>query len=66
MPTNPGDVAIVRSMNEVAHFLGKGTVAEFVDSKVTLELLRDIGVDFAQGYHLSPPFLLDDLPSMLP
>lgn len=47
--------AIVKSMNEVAHSLGKQTVAEFVEDRDTLEYLRTIGVDFCQGYYIGEP-----------
>lgn len=49
------DQAMVRSMNQVAHALGKVTIAEFVESQETLNLLRHFGVDFAQGYHIGKP-----------
>ncbi len=51
----PKNQAIVRSMNQVAHALGKQTIAEFVEDTQTLELLREFGVDFVQGYHLGRP-----------
>ena len=49
------DQAMVRSMNQVAHALGKTTIAEFVENEKTLEVLKDIGVDFAQGYYIGKP-----------
>lgn len=49
------DQAMVRSMNQVAHALGKVTIAEFVESQETLSMLRHFGVDFAQGYHIGKP-----------
>ncbi len=50
---------MVRSINEVGHVLGKQTIAEFVENTQTLELLRSVGVDFAQGYHLGRPAPID-------
>jgi EAL domain-containing protein (putative c-di-GMP-specific phosphodiesterase class I) len=47
--------AMVRSMNEVAHAMGKLTVAEFVEDSVTLDFLRDIGVDYCQGFYIGQP-----------
>jgi len=47
--------ALVRSINEVAHFLGMETIAEFVDSRETMDALREIHVDFAQGYGIEKP-----------
>ncbi|MDZ7661371.1 EAL domain-containing protein [Thiohalophilus sp.] len=49
------DQAMVRSMNQIAHALGKQTIAEFVENEKTLVLLREFEVDFAQGHHLGKP-----------
>ncbi len=57
---DPLDQAIVQSMNQVAHALGKQTIAEFVEDEQTLELLRQYGVDYAQGYYLGRPGPLSD------
>ncbi len=51
----PVDQAMVRSMNQVAHALGKFTIAESVEDEETLVLLREYGVDFAQGHFLGRP-----------
>ena len=55
MAQNPADRAIVMSINDIAHSLGKRTVAEFVENREILELLIDCGVDYAQGNYISPP-----------
>ncbi|HET9122022.1 MAG TPA: EAL domain-containing protein, partial [Acidiferrobacteraceae bacterium] len=52
---SPTDQAILRAMNEIAHALGKTTVAEFVEDEPTLRLLRALGIDEAQGYHIGRP-----------
>lgn len=52
---DPVDQAMVRSINQISHSLGKKTVAEFVESKEILEQIRLIGVDYAQGYYLGKP-----------
>jgi EAL domain-containing protein (putative c-di-GMP-specific phosphodiesterase class I) len=49
------DFALLRSINETAHLLGKETVAEFVDSEAICALLKQIGVDYGQGFHLGKP-----------
>ena len=49
------DQAMVQSMNQIAHALGKKTIAEFVENETTLNMLRAYGVDYAQGYYLSKP-----------
>ncbi len=55
MVHTPVDQAMVRSMNQVAHALGKITIAEFVENEETLRLLRSFHVDFAQGFHVGKP-----------
>ena len=46
---------MVQSMNQIAHALGKQTIAEFVQNEKILDLLRGYGVDFAQGHYLGKP-----------
>jgi diguanylate cyclase (GGDEF)-like protein len=46
---------VVRSINQVAHALGKGTIAPQVENREALILLRDLGVDYAQGYFVGRP-----------
>ena len=53
------DQAMVKSMNQVAHALGKVTIAEFVENEQTLVLLQEFGVNYAQGYFIGKP--MDDL-----
>ena len=55
LDTSKVDRAMVQSMNQVAHALGKQTIAEFVQNEKTLNILRDYGVDFAQGHYLGKP-----------
>jgi diguanylate cyclase (GGDEF)-like protein len=55
LATSPVDQAMVRAMNEIAHALGKQTIAEFVENEESFKLLAAYGVDFAQGYHLGRP-----------
>lgn len=47
--------AIVSSMNDVAHALGKETVAEYVEDKQTADFLSSIGIDYCQGYYIGKP-----------
>ena len=51
--------AVVRSITEIAHLLGKQAVAEQVETAEQLELLRQIGVDFGQGYVFQRPRPID-------
>lgn len=49
------DFAMVEAINRVGGVLGLKTVAEFVETDATLEKLREIGVDYAQGYAIHRP-----------
>ncbi len=52
---SPMDQELVRAMVQVARGLGRRTIAECVENSDTLMLLRDLGVDYAQGYHIGRP-----------
>jgi EAL domain-containing protein (putative c-di-GMP-specific phosphodiesterase class I) len=52
---NPDDVVFVRALNGAVQGFGKTTVAEFVEDEETLDILREIGVDNAQGYLIGKP-----------
>jgi len=49
------DRAIVTAMNDVAHSVGRYTVAEYVENSEVMRLLKVCGVDYVQGNYLSPP-----------
>jgi diguanylate cyclase (GGDEF)-like protein len=55
------DSIIVRSTVDLAHSLGLSVVAEGVEDQSTLDDLRRIGCDTAQGYHLSRPMTAGEL-----
>lgn len=55
MPRNDADQLTVKAIVQIARGLGKTTIAEFVQDDATLELLREYGVDMAQGFHLGEP-----------
>lgn len=44
------NLALVKAINDICHILGKKTIAEFVEDDFALKLLKEIGVDYAQGY----------------
>jgi diguanylate cyclase (GGDEF)-like protein/PAS domain S-box-containing protein len=52
---DPINQAMVRSMLPIARELGLQTVAEFVETRASLECLREIGIDFGQGYFIGHP-----------
>jgi len=60
MRADPVDVAMVSSIKDVAKALGMLTVGEFVESDATMTQLGNMGIDFAQGYGVAEPALLDD------
>jgi diguanylate cyclase (GGDEF)-like protein/PAS domain S-box-containing protein len=47
--------AMVESINQIGHVLGIQTIAQWVENRATLELLKELGVDYAQGYWLCRP-----------
>ncbi|MBL7002653.1 MAG: EAL domain-containing protein [Gammaproteobacteria bacterium] len=53
--------AMVKSINEVGHSMGLKTIAEYVDSQQVLDLLDEIGLDYAQGFHIHKPEPLSEL-----
>jgi diguanylate cyclase (GGDEF)-like protein/PAS domain S-box-containing protein len=61
MLRNPSDAAIVRSTIELAHNLGLRCIAEGVEEQATLDRLRELGCDLAQGYFIGRPMTLVQL-----
>jgi diguanylate cyclase (GGDEF)-like protein/PAS domain S-box-containing protein len=60
-PRSQVDDLVVRSIVAIAKELGKETVAEYVGDDETLALLREIGVDYAQGFHIGRPVPVAEL-----
>ncbi len=58
MPNSDADQLTVQAIVQIARGLGKTTIAEYVQDDVTAEMLREYGVDMAQGYHLGRPVAL--------
>ncbi|MFO1350132.1 MAG: EAL domain-containing protein [Gammaproteobacteria bacterium] len=52
---DPLDFAMVRAINQMGQLMGKKTIAEYVENDSILEKLREIGVDYAQGYGIGRP-----------
>jgi EAL domain-containing protein (putative c-di-GMP-specific phosphodiesterase class I) len=61
LPSNKTDQLLVRAMVDVARTLKKRTVAEFVSSAEILKLVRDSGIDFAQGFFVGKPEPVESL-----
>lgn len=49
------DQIFVRAITEMAHGMRKRVIAEFVEDEEIVEILTELGVDFAQGYHIGRP-----------
>ena len=52
---DPIDHAMVCSINDIGHLMGKQTVAEFVETEAVMNELQTIGVDYVQGYFIGRP-----------
>ncbi|HEX4940718.1 MAG TPA: EAL domain-containing protein, partial [Candidatus Kapabacteria bacterium] len=59
LPQEPEDQALVRAIVEVARVFGLMTVAEFVENEAIVDMLAELGVDYAQGYHIAEPRFFD-------
>lgn len=55
------DYAMVRSIKEIGHVMGKKIVAESVETAAVLGKLREIGVDYAQGFEIGMPRPIDEI-----
>ncbi|MEO5702877.1 MAG: EAL domain-containing protein [Gammaproteobacteria bacterium] len=55
LPNDSDNQVFVKALVDIAHGLDKITVAEFVDSAETLEILQRFGIDMVQGYYLDVP-----------
>jgi PAS domain S-box-containing protein len=55
LPNNFANQHLVRAIVDLAQGFGIQTVAEGVEDAATLELVREFGVDYAQGFHLGRP-----------
>jgi diguanylate cyclase (GGDEF)-like protein/PAS domain S-box-containing protein len=55
------DHAMVKSINEIGHVMGMKTIAEFVENDVIRGMLKEIGVNYVQGYGVGRPQPFDEL-----
>lgn len=58
---DPIDHAMVKSINEIGQVMGMKTIAEFVENDEIKGMLREIGVNYAQGYGIAKPLAFDEL-----
>ena len=57
--SSEGDQHVIRAIVGLAHGFGLQTIAEGVEDQETLEMLRELGVDHVQGFHIGRPALLE-------
>jgi diguanylate cyclase (GGDEF)-like protein len=55
---NANDYAVVKSINEIGHVMGKKTVAEYVEDEFAYQALKAIGLDYVQGFGIEKPIPL--------
>lgn len=61
MARDPISRAMVKAIHDIGHVMGIETIAEWVDSDETLAMLRQMGVDYVQGYGVGKPVPLDNI-----
>ncbi len=59
--SDPVNLTLLKSINEIAHLLGKATVAEWIENQQTFQTLQEIGFDYGQGYYTGRPVPLNAL-----
>jgi diguanylate cyclase (GGDEF)-like protein/PAS domain S-box-containing protein len=60
MSTDSIDRMMVNNITHLGYGLGLYVIAEFVEDEETMQLLREVGVHFAQGYHIQKPVSIED------
>ncbi|MEI5640502.1 MULTISPECIES: GGDEF/EAL domain-containing response regulator [unclassified Pseudoalteromonas] len=61
MVNDPIDLALVKAVNDISHSLDKRSVAEYVENSDIFHTLKEIGVDYGQGYFISRPKPVEQL-----
>lgn len=59
MLTDPVDHAMVEAIHDIGHVMGLKTIAEWVENAETMQLLKEMDVDYVQGFWLAKPHLID-------
>lgn len=52
---NPIDIAMVEAITKIAHVMGIKTIAEYVENQAIMDKIKELGVDYAQGYFFGKP-----------
>jgi diguanylate cyclase (GGDEF)-like protein/PAS domain S-box-containing protein len=56
---NKTDYEMVRAINQIGHTMNISTIAEFVEDAAILQMVRELGVDYAQGYVIAKPLPIE-------
>ena len=59
------ETSAIGSLDDAIEFMGKKTIAEYVEDEEILEILREIGIDFAQVYGIGRKMPIDELLAQL-
>ncbi len=59
MESDLANLSVIKAVNSIAHGFGLKTIAECVENPKQLEYLKEIGVDYFQGYYIQKPKRLD-------
>ncbi|BBN82843.1 hypothetical protein PA25_28280 [Pseudoalteromonas sp. A25] len=66
MLNDPIDLALVKAVHEISHSLDKRSVAEYVENVDIFNALKEIGVDYAQGFYIARPMPIHELKKAIP
>nr|WP_216628519.1 EAL domain-containing protein [Pseudoalteromonas caenipelagi] len=66
MLNDPIDLALVKAVHDISHSLDKRSVAEYVENIEIFKALKEIGVDYAQGFFIARPMPIKDLKKAIP
>lgn len=64
LDTNEVNRAMVDAINKIGHVMGIRTICEYVGSQEVLDILKEMDVDYIQGYFAGLPMPMTDLISM--
>ena len=65
MLNDPIDLALVKAINDISRSLDKRSVAEYVENQEIFLALKDIGVDYGQGYFIARPMPVEKITAEL-
>ena len=59
--TDPVNKIFVESIHNISKMMGIRTTAEYVENEEILNCIKEIGIDYAQGFHISKPAPIKNL-----